>query len=401
MTWEGPSVMEKKMGFILEWLEGTTSMSDLCAGYGISRPTGYELIQRYAEEGVAGFEPKSRAPHQQPHAVSQEIRDQIVRLRQQYTQMGPKKLRVLLQTRMPETKWPSASTIGEILKRAGLVVSRKRKARACPSANTVPRAESNNQIWCIDFKGKIAAQEGSVCYPLTVMDEHSRFLLACQGLRKGNGDSVRAVLDRLFRDYGMPIGIRSDNDPPFASVGIGGLSRLALWWIKLGIQPIRIQPARPDQNGCQERMHRTLNEWVKHHPIRCAGHFTKAFAAFREEYNWIQPHEALGQIPPGQGYQSSRCPYPGHVPTVEYPGSMKVRRVKQHGEFSWRSQHWYVGETLAGEPIGLDLQDDSNVDVYFAQYRIGSFNPERVDKRRVISALTLQTMEEWEDQKTH
>lgn len=399
MTWEGPSVMEKKMGFIVEWLEGTTSMTDLCKGYGISRPTGYELIRRYAEEGPKGFEVKSRAPHHQVHAVCQETRDQIVTLRQQYPHMGPKKLRVLLQNRMPETKWPSASTIGEILKRAGLVVSRKRKPHACPTATAVQRGKSNNQIWCIDFKGKIAAQEGKVCYPLTVLDEHSRFLLGCQGLRKGNGDSVRAVLDRLFRDYGMPVGIRSDNGPPFASVGIGGLTRLALWWIKLGIQPVRIQPARPDQNGCQERMHRTLNEWVKHHPIQRAEHFAKAFADFMEEYNWIRPHEALGQIPPAQVYHSSPRPYPGRVPEVEYPGFMKVRRVKQHGEFSWRSLHWYVGETLAGEPIGLDIQDDSHVDVYFAQYRIGSFNPGRADRRRVISAPTLQTMDEWESQK--
>jgi transposase InsO family protein len=342
-------------------------MAELCRMFEISRKTGYKFVRRYQAYGPAGLCDLPSVPHHQPHAVPQAVQESILALRAAYPSLGPKKLRAHLCREHPETAWPAASTIGEILKRAGLVTPRKRRRRAggsLPSSLTHP--EAPQRVIAADFKGQFPLRNGRPCFTLTVSDLFSRMVLRCQALPRPGFPQVYPVFVALFREHGLPDVIRTDNGPPFASCAVGGLSRLAVWWIKLGIRPERIQPGHPEQNGSHERMHRTLKQEAISPPAANLAAQQRAFDRFVDFYNSHRPHQALGQKTPASLYTPSSRPYPLRLPSLDYPAGMKVRRVRHDGCIRWRSRMLFVSETLAGEPVALDPLDDRLWTLYFA-----------------------------------
>lgn len=242
------------------------SVAELCRQFGVSRKTGYKWLERYQQGGLEALGDRSRAPHHHPNEVAEEVEAAIVGLRREHMHWGPAKLRAWLTTREPAVAWPAASTIGEILKRAGLTHARKKRRRTTPSTQPLAHATESNRVWCADFKGWFWCGDGSRCDPFTLTDAFSRYLLRCQIVPETGEEHVRAILEAAMREYGLPNAIRTDNGPPFASCGIGGLSRLSVWWIRLGIRPERIQPGKPQQNGRHERMHLTLKQHTAQPP---------------------------------------------------------------------------------------------------------------------------------------
>jgi len=375
MPWKETSAMDERMRFIGDYLREEWSLSELCRMYGISRPTGYKWIRRYEEEGVVGLEARSRAPHHPANAVSEKVVGWIVEGRERHPTWGPRKLLLWLDRRHPRYRdWPAASTVGEILKRHGLVRSRRRRVRGTPSEQPLSQATGANEVWCADFKGEFYTGDGTRCVPLTVSDVHTRFLLRCQGLRGTRSERVRGLFEATFYEYGLPKVIRTDNGPPFATVGLGGLSRLSIWWIKLGITPERIEPGKPHQNGVHERMHRTLKADAINPPARTLRTQQRVFDRFRQEYNYERPHEALGQRPPGEVYEPSPRRYVGCVEELVYPETMEVRRVKGNGEISWRNRKVFLSEVLAGERIGLEEMENGEWGIYLGDFYLGKLD---------------------------
>ena len=329
-------------------------MTVLCRRYGISRKTGYKLLARYAAEGPAGLLDRSRAPHHQPHGMGKAVERAILELRTAHPRWGPRKLRARLARQAAATRWPAASTIGSLLKHHGLTIPRRRRPHCWPSPQPFPTAAAPNELWTTDFKGWFRTRDGARCNPLTLNDSVSRFLLRCQALPQADELHARPVFEAAFREYGLPRAMRFDNGPPFASVSVAGLSRLAVWWVKLGIRLERIAPGHPEQNGRHERFHLTLKQETALPPQATVRAQQGAFDRFRREYNEERPHEALGQEVPATVYTPSPRPYPERVPDPGYAADQQVRRVRQNGEIKWQGQLLFVSECLAGEPIGLE-----------------------------------------------
>jgi putative transposase len=348
--------MEQRLAFVVEWTKQQTSMAELCRSFGISRQTGYELIAQFQAHGLDGLKARSRAPHHHPNAVSEEVCAAVLRAKAAHAHWGPKKLQPLAdEPEWIKQHWPVASTRGTILARAGLVVPRRRPRPHAP-ARTQPfgAVHAANETWCADFKGWFRTGDGLRCDPLTISDAHSRMLLRCQALHHGIQTAyVRPLFEATFREYGLPLRMRTDNGTPFASVGAGGLSPLSVWWIKLGITPERIAPGRPSQNGRHERVHRTLNEATAQPPAATIRAQQQRFDAFRAEYNQERPHEALGQQPPASWYVASERSYPRRLEEPSYAEADQVRRVRHNGEIRWSSGTIYVSHVLVGEPVGI------------------------------------------------
>jgi len=374
MPWKVSGAVEKRRQFIEQWLSENWTMTELCARQGISRQAGYNTLARYQREGWKGLEARSRAPRGHPNQTSGESEQQIVELRQAHMRWGPRKLKVVLEREQPEATWPAASTIGELLRREGLVIARKKRRRTDPYTTPFASASEPNRVWCGDFKGWSRTQNGERIDPLTISDACTRYLLRCQGVEKMDTARVQAIFEAAFREYGLPEAIRTDNGAPFASRAIAGLSRLALWWMKLGIVPERIQPAHPEQNGRHERMHLTLQQETMSPMAANRRAQQRRFDQFRSEYNQQRPHEALGMRTPESCYAASPRSYPVRVCQPEYDSSMTVRRVFADGQFSWRHHDVFISETLMGERIGLEPIDDRWYTIYFAQFPLGRFD---------------------------
>jgi transposase InsO family protein len=364
--------MEERMRFMVALLAEEESMTELCEQFGISRKTGYKLYRRYQQQGAEGLKDRSRAPQVTPWAISQAQAEAIVAVRREHPSWGPKKLRAKLGQRAPQQRWPARSTIGELLRREGLSQARKRRRRALPSnPGGLRAAVAPNEVWCIDFKGWFRTGDGARCDPLTVTDAFSRYLLCSQVVSAPDTESCRSELERVFREYGLPWVLRSDNGAPFASLGVGGLSRLSVWWVKLGILPERIEPGKPQQNGRHERMHGTLKPETAHPPAANLDAQQRRFDHFRAEFNHERPHEALGQTPPAQHYTRSPRPYPQRLEDPAYPTGYQLRRVRSNGEIKWRNELVLIGKALTNEIIGLRENDDGNAEVYFGPVALG------------------------------
>lgn len=390
MPWKEIKPMEQKIHFISDYLRGHTNVSELCQRYGISRKTGYKWIERFKTKGLDGLYDQSRRPHRNPAAIPYGMRKAIIELRRETKSTpGAKKLLTMLSHRFPNEALPSQTTIYNILKREGLIEVQRRKRRVTPYEQPFDEANEPNDVWSTDFKGQFKVGTGHWCYPLTVMDHSSRYLLDCHALRGTKTLDTKRIFVRLFKDYGLPKRIRSDNGVPFASNATGGLSQLSVWWIKLGILPERIAPGKPQQNGRHERMHRTLKKAT----ARPAAHSLKAqqkrFDAFRQEYNEQRPHEALNQQTPQTHYKSSRREYPNKLPKVDYPDYYEKRRVRKTGVVYWGGGQVYVSHLLANETVGMEEIDDGLWDIYFGPIRLGGFNV-RDKKGGVVSYWTLK-----------
>jgi len=374
MPWKETCSMEERIKFIGHYLEGEHSMAGLCRAFGISRKTGYKLVRRFIEDPVDGLKDRSRAPSRHPNAVDPAVVDAVVAARYRHPTWGPKKLRAwLIRTASTQT-WPAASTIGDILNRHGLSVPRRRSRKALIYQEPFVGCEYPNAVWSADFKGWFMTGDGLRCDPLTISDNYSRYLLRCQVMRSPDYVHVRPVFEAAFREYGLPVAIRTDNGAPFATTTVGGLSRLSIWWLKLGILPERIIPGHPEQNGRHERMHRTLKHETATPPQKTWRAQQQAFDRFRREYNQERPHEAIDQETPDKIYQPSLREYPLILPEMAYPDDMLIRAVKSQGDISWKGRHVYLSETLAGEVVGLKPVSDRFYDIYFGPIRLAQLD---------------------------
>ena len=368
--------MEHRLAFVTEAhtrAQRAQTMTALCAAYGISRKTGYQVLGRYQADPLTGLGPRSRAPHHSPRATPLALRQIILGLRGQHPSWGPRKLRAWLQHHHAPTAWPAPSTIGTLLQRAG--VPRARPPRR-PGRAAAPRALTHagapNEVWTIDFKGWFRTGDGARCDPLTLVDEDSRFLLCCVAVRAATEPVVQHWLERTFREYGLPQVLRSDNGTPFAITrGVVQLSRLMVWWLKLGIRPERIARGHPEQNGRHERLHRTLKQETATPPARSRCAQQRVFDRFRAVYNHERPHEALDQQPPGRRYVTSPRPFPARVASPAYPATVTVRQVRGDGSIKWQGGWRFVSQALQGEPVGLEEVADGCWRVSFGPLPLG------------------------------
>jgi len=374
MPWS-ETVEMSRVKFIAERESGLYDMTELCEKHGISRKTGHKWAGRFDREGVEGLQERSRAPRHSPRQTSLEVRERLLDLRRKHPSWGPRKLLAWLEKHEPGQVWPQASTVGGLLKRAGLVGACRRRAARVRPVVAPTEASGPNEVWTSDFKGEFRTGDGRLCYPLTVVDGFSRFVLVIEGLPSVAGAGAWPVFERAFCEYGLPRVIRTDNGNPFASSSaLAGLSRLSVRWLKLGIALERIQPGHPEQNGRHERMHRTLKAETARPPAANARDQQELFDRFRQEYNEQRPHEALGQRPPSELYQPSLRPYPGRLPQPEYPGHYEVRSVARGGEIKWRGKFLFLSEALAGERVGLEEYEDGLWAVYFGALHLGRFD---------------------------
>lgn len=374
MPWRETNCMDERIKFLSEYLRQERSMAALCREFGISRKTGHKWVGRYLVAGPPGLLDRSRAPRHSPGEITEEMVSAILALRQAHGHWGPRKLRAWLEQHRPRTVWPAASTIGRILTRYGMVIPRRRSRRGPPYQEPFRACSAPNAVWCADFKGWFQTGDGTRCDPLTITDAYSRYLLQCRVVPRTRYVDVRPVFERVFRDCGLPEVIRTDNGTPFASTGLGGLSPLSIWWIKLGIIPERIAPGCPEQNGRHERLHRTLKAETATPPQTTIPQQQQAFDHFRHEYNHERPHEAIGNRTPDSLYQPSPRPYPRRVSEVAYPDHLIIRRVRPCGSIHWRGQELFLGESLAGEPVALEQHDDRFYQIYFGPIPLARFD---------------------------
>lgn len=392
MPWIEVRPMDQKVLFIADWLRGVSSLSDLCDAYNVSRKTGYKWLKRYEQSGVEGLNEASRKPLCSPHRTPYPIRQAILELRTcGGMTLGPKKIQALLRQRFPAETPPSKTTIYNILHAEGVVPKRRRRQRVAPFPKPFAPVGSINDVWSADFKGQFRLLNGTYCYPLTVMDHHSRYLLCCEGLEGPRFVETQAAFKGLFEKYGLPERIRTDNGVPFASKAAGGLSRLSIWWITLGILPERIDPGKPQQNGRHERMHRTLKQAVTQPPEQDFAAQQCRFESFQGSYNQERPHEALDQRTPASCYQSSQRDYTDKPRPLAYPAYAVVRRVQGSGIVHLRGHRVYVTHLLEGYDVGLNEIAQGVWEVYFGPLRLGRID-EREAQRKSVSYLSLKSV---------
>lgn len=376
--------MDQRLMFIADARRGTLSTTELCDRFGISRKTGYKWIQRYREDGPQGLRDRSRRPRSCPHATPADTLAPLLEARRHHPTWGAKKLLRILSRKHPGWEWPARSTACDLLKRHGLVPKARRRPHPGHPGRPHTPMSAPNQIWTADFKGQFRTRDGVYCYPLTVVDGYSRFLLGCQALDSTCHVGAQRVFRRLFQEFGLPDLIRSDNGVPFATCALARLSQLSVWWIRLGIYPELIEPSHPEQNGRHERMHRTLKAETTR---PAAGHLSsqqRRFNVFRDEFNHQRPHEALGQETPASHYRPSPRAFPQKLPALEYPSHYETRLVSRNGGIRWSSQWVNVSHVLGGEHVGLEEIDDGIWDVYFGRLKLGRFHERTM---RIVDAL--------------
>jgi transposase InsO family protein len=368
------SPMDQKTQLIADYRRGLFSLAELCRRFGISRKTGYKWIERYETLGVSGLTDRSRRPDSCPHETEPEIVEAILNARRRHPTWGAKKLIVLLNRKKPTWSWPARSTVCDILSRHDLIPKkRRRRSQGHPGRPTTPMTEPN-EIWTADFKGEFRTLDGIYCYPLTVADGFSRCLLACHGLLSTAHEGAKPVFRRLFQELGLPKFIRTDNGVPFATSAIARLSRLSVWWVRLGIYPELIEPASPQQNGRHERMHRTLKAETTRPAASTRLAQQRRFNRFREEFNDVRPHEAIGQQTPSSLYHPSPRLYPRRLPPMEYPAHFEMRLVSRNGGIRWNSRWVNVSHVLGEQYVGLEEIDNGIWTVYFGPIELGRFD---------------------------
>lgn len=372
MPWRRTDPVQEREKFVVEARRGLWSMTELCERYGISRKTGYVWLNRFEEEGRSGLEERSRRPRVSPNATDPAVVEMLLRERRRHPHWGPKKLLARLRRRAPELDLPARSTVCLILKRHGLVEARRRRRRAeRPFVRPLGALSAPNQVWTADYKGQFRMRRGRLCYPLTIADGYSRYLLRCEGCSTTRTGEAWPVFEAAFREFGLPERLRTDNGMPFGTKAVAGLSQLSVWWLKLGIRVERIEPAHPEQNGQHERMHRTLKKETTRPPGESFQDQQEIFDRFRREYNEIRPHEALDDRVPAELYWPSPRAYSGERPGLDYPAHFERRQVRVDGAIKWRGRFIFVSEVLSGEPVGLEESEDGVWSLYFGPVLLG------------------------------
>ncbi len=387
MSWKGVTVMDQRIRFISECLNNYFPFNELCNQFEISRKTGYKWLGRYKQFGPEGLKDQSRKPAGCPHKTNSEIINAIKVIRQKHPHWGPKKLLVRLEKHHPDWIFPAISTTADILKREGLIIPCKRRLRrkhpGCPKT----KAEEPNDIWTADYKGHFKMKNGEYCYPLTVCDMYSRYLLGCQAHKAISLEESKRYFTKLFKEYGLPKRIRTDNGVPFASSAIARLSTLSVWWLKLGIYPEQIEPGRPEQNGQHERMHRTLKKEATIPPEYNLSKQQKRLDRFQDEYNKIRPHEALQMKTPKEIYKLSSRKMPDKIKPYDYPTHYEVRRVSRNSAFRRNNRHINISSTLIHEYIGLEEIDNGIYNVYYRNFLVGRFFEEIHKVKDIITRV--------------
>lgn len=384
MPWNEITPMEQKIRFVRAYEARVstkeTSMARLCAEFGISRKTGYKLLIRRDENGWPGLAERTRAPHGGERWAPPETILSVLDVRHEFPEWGSRKIVAYLRDIDPDVQWPSHSTAHEWIRRAGLIEPHSRRRRfAHPGPPPAIVLDRPNQQWSVDFKGHFRTKDRRYCYPLTVADSFSRYLIGCDSLVATSFELAQPVFVRLFREFGLPEMILSDNGTPFSSNSVKRLCKLSVWWMRLGIRPRLTQPGKPQQNGRHERMHRDLKAVACRKPAANAAEQQKSFDRFVDRYNFVRPHESLGQTPPHRSYAQSPRPFPEHLPALEYPSSHQVRRVRSSGEIKWAGQWLFVSEALVGELVSFEIVGDGCSILRFGSLELG-FYSER-DKR--------------------
>jgi len=390
MPWHETSPVEQRLEFVREYKTELFTMTELAAHYGISRKTGYKWLERYEAEGVDGLRNQSRRPDHSPQATDPELIETLRAHRRRHPRWGAKKLLAIAAWREPDAAWPSRSTVCTHLKAKGLIEPRRRRPAApqgrAPSLAPITAA---NEVWTTDYKGEFRTGDGVYCYPLTLRDGFSRFVLRCDGLLARTLAATQQRFARAFAEYGLPERIRSDNGLPFASPGLAGLSSLSVWWIRLGIMPERIAPGHPEQNGSHEQFHRVLKAETARPPAPNCTAQQQRFRRFVREYNEERPHEALGNQPPATRYESSPRCLPRRLPPLDYPGHMEPRRVSSCGTISWAGAPLFVATALAGEYVAFEEIDDGLWTLHFATVALARYD----ERHRTLRPIPIAVKE--------
>ena len=373
MPWKETCVMDERMKFVGRLISGE-KMAPLCREFEISRVTGHKIWKRYQEQGVSGLPNRSRAPHRHPNQLPLEIEQTIVRLKKEKKHWGAPKIRELIANRYSNIKLPAISTIHCVLDRYGLVKKKKRRKKFTSIAGYLSTPKHANDLWCTDFKGQFRMKNRNYCFPLTISDFESRFLISCEALNSTAEDPCYSVFEQAFREYGLPNAIRSDNGVPFASGNsLWGLTKLSVWWIRLGIKIERIKPGNPQQNGRHERMHRTLKLEATQPPRANLLQQQETFFGFIQEYNQERPHQALEMKCPGAVYEKSKRRYEG-ISEITYPGYDKALRITNCGRVCLNRCKIHLSRAFANQPVGLNQVEDSIWEVSFMNYELGYFD---------------------------
>lgn len=372
MPWKESYLMDERVKFIGRLLDGE-KMIELCREFGISRKAGYKFLDRYRKQGLDGLLNVRPGPRHIPHKTPEIVEGMIFKLRASRPSWGPKKIQRRLRELYPEIKWPAASTVGEILSRNGYVEARaRRKKQRLFPYEPIAKSISPNDLWCIDFKGQFRLGNGGYCYPLTITDHHSRFLIACEALPDTKTSSVFPVLESVFLEYGLPKVILSDNGAPFASTGLARVSKLSAWFISLGIIPQQIEPGNPQQNGRHERMHKTLKQETTRPAKKNLLQQQESFDQFRKIYNIERPHEALSMSTPASIYVLSERKLENQK-AQEYPFVDAVRKVSASGSIRvpGSGKICFVGRAFEGHYLGLTKLEPNLWKIEFENVKLG------------------------------
>jgi putative transposase len=371
MPWRIEGTMDLKIRMLADWGTGTTNVTELSKEYRISRPTVYKWIERYEQQGIDGLKDRKRSPLHSPNQTDAQTVELIIQEKLKNRHRGPKKIWHQLKRRYPDIALPAPSTIGEWLKKRGLVEKRRKRLRVPPYTRPFETCERANSVWSIDYKGQFYTRDGRACYPLTVSDNYSRYLLECRGLPGPRYVETRAVFEKVFKEYGLPDAIRSDNGVPFAGRSICGLSNLSLWFVQLGIIPERIDKGCPEQNGRHERMHRTLKAETTCPASRTMKEQQERFDLFRMDYNSNRPHESLHQDVPMNHYRRSNRPYIERPIMPDYDFSHTIRQVCPSGEIKFKKNTYYLAQLLAGQAVGLKEVAEDQWQIYYSFLPLG------------------------------
>jgi len=382
--------MEERLNFLMQAAAGQESISALCREFGVSRQSAYRLLKRAKSEGLKAALPRSRRPLTSPQALSAEQVLEIVSIRVAHPRWGAKKIRAILEGVNPGQNVPAQRTINRVLERTGLVEKRRRRGGRRYYPEKVIRPVVANEVWTIDVKGWWCTKDGKRCYPLTIRDEHSKFILDIAALSEVTAEAVKRRLLLCFKRYGLPRYIRSDNGAPFcAATAVQGLSTLAVWWIELGILPNRIPKASPQYNGGHERMHRDMKAELQLTPARDIKLQQRIFDAWRHQYNYERPHEALKMKRPGDCYSPSSTTLPNREAAYRYGEPVQVRRVGLRGEIWWRGKRFFLSNALHRKNIGIKEEENQLYSLWFKNFFLG-----KTDFRFKSSPVRGKTVEE-------